>query len=402
MGKYSVLDNPYLEKMVSDIITEIDSQFHPRTIILAGGFGRGEASVIEEGNKLRFLSDCEITLFSGKRVSRKAVNRLTADIYRRTRLEVVLHKSIMLRVFTSFPWLNRLAGKLWRPSILHYDLKHGSQVVSGENILKRIPDIKPEDIPLWEGVRLLFNRMAAALKYFPVNNERHDESIYWINKVILACQDALLLSVGQYHHSYQTRNIMFSRLLPSRFRELNRRLPEFSSLASMATSYKLNPARDVYTGKIDELWFDAAEICGHVFRYIIKQDMNINFDNYVEFQQKYLKHPSIRGKYYVGALSMPVLHNLITTLKMIAGKDRWLPSIKLMAKIRTPWQQIIYSMLPLVYFGLSRRGSTDKLLLKQARSTISLFKRLEAPNPNPVREWEYLGRQAHDLWRSLC
>ena len=393
MYNYLSSDNAQVDSIVADIINEIVARLHPRAVIIAGGFGRGEASVIEEDNRLRFLSDCEITLVSGKRISRKAINCLIADIYQRTSLEVVLHNSIMLLIFSSFPWLKRLFGKLWKPSILHYDLKHGAMVVFGENVLKKIPDVRPNDIPVWEGIRLIFNRMAAVLKYFPDSDERRDESIYWINKVILACQDALLLSVGQYHHSYKTRNMIFNELLQSQFGELEEKLPKFLSLASMATSYKLNPVKDAYPEGIGELWFDSAQICDCVFRYIAKNEMNIDYHNYMEFKKKYLEHPKTRSKYYVGMFSIPVLNNLAKALKMIADKGSQFPSIKLIVNIRTPWQQIIYSVLPLIYFGLLREGITDLLQLKQARDTISLFRRLEPQNWDPVEEWKYLKEQ---------
>lgn len=87
---------------------------------------------------------------------------------------------------------------------------------------------------------------------------------------------------------------------------------------------------------------------------------------------------------------------------MIVGKGSRLPSIKLMAKIRTPWQHIVYFTLPVVYFGLSRDGKTEELHLKQARSTISLFKKLKSLNQNPVEEWKYLKEQVCELWHSLC
>ena len=151
-----------------------------------------------------------------------------------------------------------------------------------------------------------------------------------------------------------------------------------------------------------ELWLGAVEICDQVFRYILKKDADITFDTYAEFQERYLKHRNVRGKYYVGIISLPVFHNITTALRMITADSCRFPLPELMANIRTPWKHIVYSVIPLVYFGLSWGGKVNELQLEQARSTVSLFKRLEPQNQDPVKEWRYIKEQAYELWHALC
>ena len=394
--------NPKVEEIIDRIIREIASRFHPRSIIITGGFGRNEASVIDDGGKLKFLSDCEILIASRWPISRSATSKLAKELSQKTGLEIVLQDSTRFRAY-SWPGIPLVVlSKVWRPSIAFYELKHGSRVVFGENILERIPDIKPQDIPLWEGIRLMFNRMAGAIRFFPISEEGREETIYWINKVIFACQDALLLSLGQYHYSYEERNIMFRELFPNHFSELNERLPNFLPLATKATDYKLRPAKGAYSQDVTELWFDTAKICDEVFRYVIKWDMGITFDSYLEFQERYLKHPNVRRKYYLGIISLPMYRNATTTLRMIAADSCRFPPLRLIASIGTPWQHLVHSVLPLVYFGLSREEKVNEPLLKQARNTISLFKKLKSPNENPFEEWRYIREQAIELWHTLC
>ena len=295
---YLEMDNPRVVETIDNIIGEIVSHFHPRSIILTGGFGRNEASVIDDGGELEFLSDFEVLMASRWPISRRAIKELAAELSRKSGMEIVLQDSIRFRLYswTCIPAV--LLSKLWRPSIAFYELKHGSRIAFGENILKRLPDIGPQDIPLWEGIRLMLNRMAGALECVALDEHERDKSIYWINKVLFACQDALLLSLKQYHYSYRERNSIFRESFPRHFKELHNRLPHFLPLVSKATDHKLKPARDNYSQQVTRLWFDTAEICDAVFKYVIEKDMGITFDNHLEFQESYLKHPKIKGQYY--------------------------------------------------------------------------------------------------------
>jgi hypothetical protein len=64
MGKYTILDDPLADQIVSShmqkIVAVVRSRMEPQAIILLGSFGRGEGSVIVQDGQLRFLSDYEI------------------------------------------------------------------------------------------------------------------------------------------------------------------------------------------------------------------------------------------------------------------------------------------------------------------------------------------------------
>jgi len=130
--------------------------------------------------------------------------------------------------------------------------------------------------------------------------------------------------------------------------------------------------------------------------------MGITFDTYKEFQERYQKHVNIREKYYLGVTSLPVFHNITTALRMITHDSCRFPLPKLIASIRIPWKHIVYSIIPVVYFGLSREGEVGELQLRQARNTVSLFKKLKPQNQDPVEEWRYLKEQTFELWHTLC
>ena len=383
------------------IISEIVPKLHPRSIILTGSFGRNEPAAIVNDEKLKFLSDCEISIVPGRRISKKTIERMKSDLSRMTGLDLTISRNISLRIYSSLPVPPVISRKIWKPSIQKYDLKYGSRIIYGENCLQKTPDFTPEDIPLWEGIKLMFNRIAEALKHFSIDGsytlEEKQELVYWISKIIIACQDALLLSIKKYHPSYRIRNYMFQELFPQYFNELNKELPNFLPLALKATSYKLNPEKDIYNESVTELWFDTVEICDSVFRYVIERDMGITFDSYCEFQDKYQKHPKIRNEYYNELFSSSIYRNTMTLFRSY----KFL-SLKVIKRFKTPWKHITYSIIPLVYFSLSRNGYMDGLQLKQARNTMLTFKKLEQTSKDPSEEWGYLKEQLFNLWYIIC
>jgi len=390
-----------INTVINQIISEIVPKLHPKSIVLTGSFGRDEPAVTINEGKLKFLSDCEICIVPNRYIPKKSIEKIKSNLSKMTGLNLTITRSIGLWIYSSLPVPNIISSKIWKRSIQRYDLKHGSKIIYGENCLQRTPDFKPEDIPLWEGIRLVFNRMAEALKYFSIDGlytpEEEMELIYWISKIIIACQDALLLSIGKYHPSYKIRNHMFQELFPQYFNELNMKLPNLLPLTVKATSYKLNPEKDIYKESVTELWFDVVEICDRVFRYVIKKDMGITFNSYSEFQEKYLRHPKIRREYYNGLFSSPIYRNLTTLFR-----SHKVLSLRVMKKFKTPWEHIIFSAVPLAYFSLSRNGRINEFQLEHLRSTLSLFKKLDQKSKNPSEEWEYLKEQLVSLWYVIC
>ena len=107
----------------------------------------------------------------------------------------------------------------------------------------------------------MLNRMVALLNYSPFTlaDEMKQDFVFWISKTLIACQDALLLSLNQYHPSYKARNLIFREVLPRHFGEISQRAPSLLPLAIKATEYKLRPKEDIFSGDLSKLWFDVAQ-----------------------------------------------------------------------------------------------------------------------------------------------
>jgi len=394
--------NKAIENIKKQIVDAIVREFDPKSILFIGSFGTNEVAAIMNEEKLKFLSDCEVCIVPNKPISKGSTEKIKSSLSKVTGLELVIAINPVLKVYSYLSIPRFISRKIWKPSTQKFDLKYGSKVIYGENCLQKIPNFEPKDIPLWEGIRLMFNRMAETLKYFSIDSSEvcsgeEQKLIYWISKIIIACQDALLLSIGQYDSSYRIRNNLFQELFPQYFSEFNKELPNFLPLALKATRYKLRPEKGVYKENISKLWFDTVEICDKIFRYVIKKDMGIAFDTYSEFQEQYLKHPKIKNEYNRGTFSSPAYINT----KILFRFHKFL-STKAITRYGTSWEHLIYSIIPLIYFSLSRSSYIDRSQLEQARITLSLFKKLNQPEKDALVEWEYIKNQTFNLWHNIC
>jgi predicted nucleotidyltransferase len=408
LGRYTMVGDHAIEGKIDEILhivtEEIIAHFHPRSIILIGSFGRGEGTVRVTNGKLEVLSDWDFIIISNKYISSGALENLSSALSEKLGLEIGMSGMELSMYFV----LSKVFPGVWTATIDNYDMKYGSKLLHGVNYLDKMPNFKPEDISIWEGIRLIFNRMIESLNYISTeylntypSKEQEQRLFSWINKIILACQDALLISAKRYHFSYKIRNKTFQEIFLKYFKALDEQIPNFLPLTIKATEYKLNP-KEIYSKDIVEFWFEVAEITDKVFRCIIEKDMGITFDSYAEFQEKYLKHPHIRKKYYRGLSPNPMYQNLRSMIKMwIFGHK--IPPINLIKKSRIPWTHIVYSMIPIVYFGLTKNDEANYNLLEKVETNLTLFKvSSDHDQNNSWEEWEYLKKQILNVWYIVC
>ena len=172
----------------------------PVGIILCGGFGRGEGTVVKEGQLVRPVNDYDFLIVTDEKpldmsiLAKKLANALTM-------------KLLDIRAISPDE-LNKLPISQWA-----YDLKYGSKVIFGDkSLLQLIPDFSAEQIPVWEAIKLLCNRMAGilgALSYDEAMRSLIIKDQGWfrvqVDHMLIACGDAALIRYGYYHHLYRER-----------------------------------------------------------------------------------------------------------------------------------------------------------------------------------------------------
>lgn len=237
-SKYTLSTSSGVDEIIaghlSQIVEAVNSAIPDvKAIILTGGFGRGEGSIINENDHIRPINDYDLFVV-GTQIERARLKELGKELARKVGIDCVDLGPISPEYITQ---LNL--------TMLTYDLKYGSRVLSGDPfVLDRLPRYASADIPLEEGLILLFNRIAGLLLGLPssvlpdLTVEGHDRE-FLINQVIkslIAIGDWYLFMWQGYATSYATRHYRFAAL----GRAFG--LPEqLLGLVEMAYEFKLLP-----------------------------------------------------------------------------------------------------------------------------------------------------------------
>ena len=135
------------------------------SIILTGGFGRGEGSVrLVANNEINLLKDFDIVVIVDPIPSEDKKNKILDQIYS----ELGLRNAEMEKFrFSKFVVDIRYLKKrdLAYPDIWFYDLKSASKVLYGQTVANLTP-YNADDIPLSSGFRILFEKVTGLLGHF--------------------------------------------------------------------------------------------------------------------------------------------------------------------------------------------------------------------------------------------
>jgi hypothetical protein len=236
LGLYTVYNDQRVDDAIALdlklIVETITSALPVRSIILGGGFGRSEGSVMVDGNNIRPVNDYDLFLI------------ISDDIETDLRtLSKELAKKVGIRLLDLIPIGHSALSNLPATQI-YYDLKYGGRLLWGENALELIPQYKNGYVEPESGKTLLLNRLICAIEAFSENFEERaitaDEAFFLVNqtgKVVSACVEALLIKKNKYHHSYRERQKIFASEFPDRI--------ELQRLNERATEFKVRPSENV-------------------------------------------------------------------------------------------------------------------------------------------------------------
>ena len=166
MGTYTIYDDPRVDQQIESRVNEVVDILTRNlpgvdSIILTGGFGKGEGSVRISGETITPLRDFDLVVVLKRAVPwnrvRKVQKLLGCDSSTTEGYKYNQEFCLDLSVIT-LDKINLL------PDVTTYDYKH-SKVIYGDDIRSRIKwDAK--DIPLRSGARLLFQKSTALIGAF--------------------------------------------------------------------------------------------------------------------------------------------------------------------------------------------------------------------------------------------
>jgi len=339
------------------------------SLILTGGFARGEGSVIIENERVIPLIDYDIVIITKHRLFPAGLRKLSNILVKKLGLEGKnFHIDLMpinLKRLRRLPFTQ-----------FNYDLKYTGKVFYGDaSILDLIPDYESQKMPLETARFLLFNRMINFIYTFSydfINKRQPDKKEafllrYQCLKNVLDAGTALLILNGKYSPSYKERNERFKKLFPEK--------EQWVKLYDKATSFKLEPMHnDIDMGPVD-VWFRTKDVYEEIFKLFINQAYNHEFNGWVEFCQFYMGEN--RWKF--------VVSDIIHIIKRVHNRR-----ISSTSKRRIEIAEILLT------FALQEK---NKINYPYLRKTMEILK-YTPRNENETEIWENLRKELDWRWHN--
>tara|TARA_Y100000294_G_C8537963_1_gene329903 strand:+ start:121 stop:1449 length:1329 start_codon:yes stop_codon:yes gene_type:complete len=390
-----------------------------RSIVLTGGFAKGEGStIIYPNNRQVFpvndydiyaITDNPIPLNTLVNLSKKITQRIGAPSF--SLFSGSDHSFYVdLRCLT----VDRL--KHLPPLIRYFELRNTGRTIKGENLLPEIPDYKISEIPIMDGIRTLFNRMGNLVTYFSPsgikNNEFDNKNflIYSCHKCLSSCGTVLLLLSRNLKLSDSDNLDMIRKIYPHQFPHLHKQLPDLPSKIKLSTNFLLIPDFTEIKNPVD-LWFTTRDSMGLVLQYCVSKVLDeepCNYQNWSQFSHKvnvnlgknYLS-PFLREliKGYIGVMPNKLITSwtsVLTTLYInflqtyeIKNQIKC-TTLKPLLSPRTP-DLNLYSAIPLLLYSIDRRANIDRRMLDISTNYLSrVYPIGQETISDPKKYWEYL------------
>jgi len=376
MSKFIVPSIPNIDQKVEyDLlyikqeILKIYGEENIFAILLCGGFGRGEGSIIKSNDKYKPFNDYDLFLITKRRISADSLKKLGEK----------LAKKINIR-FVDLGAIKKSRLKKMPHTIFTYDLKHSSQVIFGDNnILEKIPYFSNEEIKREEGKKILFNRLICFLelthnsfinkKNIPI--EERDKMILQISKSIIAAAVAFLVLEKKYKSSYQKQLRNFLYYCPS---------SKWKDLVSLAYKLKLGT---ICPREVDcwQYWFAARNFYLEIMKIFLNEYYNsvfLEWKNFLEFYENI-------------SLKDSIIFQLKKIIKFLIWKE---PLILNTTKLKTLTEITVF----LTILSLQKELNLDMNYFKLAKKYFQkVFKETKIKKIE-IKNWNTAKEICNNLW----
>jgi hypothetical protein len=217
--RYVFDENPKIRRKIQSDLSQIidELKFFPQivSIVLGGGFGRGEGSILIEKGKVKPLNDYDIYIFVNKEIDKNLIYQIEKKLAEK--LEII---------WVDIQQITYSKIKKLKPHQYIFDIKYGGRVIYGKNILSELKNFQSEEIPLDSAEKLLMTRLWCLFqkeKGFFYNQQ--------IVKAVLALEEAILILNKDYTTSYEEKLEKIKKYTDDRY----------YALFKWATLFKLKP-----------------------------------------------------------------------------------------------------------------------------------------------------------------
>ena len=414
-GMYTSLNNPTVEEGLSkqlNVIVEaiVETYGADTTIILAGGFGRGEGSVrLLDQKTIVPLHDFDIYAITARRVDSKKHAMMEETIYaqlgKTIGAELTPDKFALGVEIIPLKSISRLG-----PDISAYELKAASTLLHGPDVRQLIP-VTQEGVSLASGAITLFHRTTAllkniepeflALQQYP--EERILESIYECCKVYTEICTALSLLGGFYYPSYRERASRlpeFYKLFP----ELRNLIPDLPENVRTHTDMKLQSDFSPIIKHPVEEWLQARHDLEISLCYFLSKMFNVDFSPewanmykrvekkfrpifFQDFLASYLARMKIAASPVVRAANTAFQAYDYLSFKKRVKEDGKVPP-KALISFTSPLQNV-YLASGSVLYSLANDGAIKDDLLRIGRDYLTRVFGGDKSKPSGIESWKH-------------
>ena len=290
MSKNRLISNQFEEHIRFIVETFVSKISGIESIILYGGYGRGEGVWIESNGSYNPYNDYDILIVLRDIVKiPKNISKIKEQLLKKINIQWIDVSFIHLRSLLN----NRSKTIFW------YDLIHGSKVIFGDTeLLKKIPNIDSSEIEIKEGKLLFFTRLWPFVGGVEVFKELNpNEALFYryqMAKVVLASVDMLLLMRSKYVSSYEDRHNIAINIC-----QRNNLIGQ--SLFKWAISQKLNPSNEVMNEEdVIKLQKDVAKLFSNYALQVLSQVYKKEFISVIQFITFYSRSFSDKSKIIIG------------------------------------------------------------------------------------------------------
>lgn len=412
MAKYTGHLQKWIDSQIESHLSAISKECIKQipslhSIILTGGFSRGEGSVLLEEKKVKPLNDYDIYIVTDYKIPENKLNEIIKNsensigskgysIYNHSGYQEVW-ADIRCIPYAKIPKL--------LPLIKYYEIKNSSKLLYGENVLPMFPEISEENLPKADALRFLFNRMShitewLLLSHFSNSSTKWQKQLLIYNciKARLECNTALCILLNQFSPSYSGRLEILKKNI-SKFPELLKENPKLLQEIEFAVKQKKTPRFE----KINPLKFHdkTRKLLFLVSNYFLKKAFNSATisqasKKYLSTYSDMLLENSFIPKNFLTRKISYYLMNFVLKISWTFRVLKHKNSLKI--PLKEPGIQIFETAQELLS-SIDLKGNISEQKLSIARKTLSKLYPIPEKQNSTEKEFELLRKNFTDAWK---
>lgn len=250
-----------LQEISHAVVNEMGALVH--SILLVGGFGRGEGSACENAGAIKILGDYDLFVCLNSRSMVRYAWYYRKHQPRLHHIAETLADRLGIKQIDLVIKHHAYFAQHGVPTLEQYEVRYGHMLLFGnEDPCDRMPEWPAQQVPLEEFIRLLRNRgmgLLMAALYMESGDFLHSQRenfILEVNKAWLAIGDLFMFRQSVYHYSYRQR-LNHIREHPE---TIPPQWPQVRAHYQKALEFKLSPEWELFAQTdLKRWWLDTKE-----------------------------------------------------------------------------------------------------------------------------------------------